>query len=363
MINRSDPTAWRIAVKEVMLCSPGISSEDATNQARSAARMTLNEGERQSQTALASIYDVIRQMDVLAGERNVVLVSPGFLTADLKRELFALMQGAIHSRVKVSALDARGLYADPVFDASISSFSSDSEIAIAKASYVSATASASANVMAEVSAGTGGRFFQNSNDLDKGFERLAAAPEYVYMLAFSPSNLKYDGKYHTVKVKLKDGKGLAVEARQGYYAPMRFSDEARQAAHEIREAVFSRDEVKEVPVEFLTQFYKHSEKQAQITVHTRVYPKNLKLKKADGRNYDQVRIVATVFDHNGKLVAGKESVVDLRMRDETVEQMQEGGIVVRTDFELKPAKYLVRMILRDAEGKQISAQNSVVGPA
>ena len=44
------------------------------------------------------------------------------------------------------------------------------------------------DVMAEVAANTGGRFFENSNDLRGGFERLAAAPEYVYVLGFSPRN-------------------------------------------------------------------------------------------------------------------------------------------------------------------------------
>jgi hypothetical protein len=300
-------------------------------------------------------------MEVLAGDRDLVLVSPGFLTAGLKSELLALIQAAIHARVKVSALDARGLYTDPAFDASVGSYSSDPQIAIAKSSFVSAAAFESANVMAEVSAGTGGRFFQNSNDLESGFQRLAAAPEFVYLLSFSPKELKYDGKYHNVKVSLRNGKGLTVEARQGYYAPMRFSDPKAQATHEIRQAVLSREEISELPVELLAQYFKHTDKMSQVTVHARVYPQNIKLRKSDGRNYNQIRIVSTVFDTNGILVAGREQIVDLQMRDATVERANQTGIVVRTDFEVKPGPYLVRMVVRDAEGQQISAQNSVVG--
>jgi VWFA-related protein len=364
MVNKNEPTAVDIAIKETILCSgPGTPPETARKIAMSAARIALAEGGRQSQMALGSIYDAIRRMEVMAGQRNMVLVSPGFLTPDLRREILQLMQAAIHARVKVSALDARGLYTDPAYDASLRSMSNDPEIARVKASFITAAAFSSANVMGEISSGTGGRFFENSNDLDSGFERLAAAPEYVYMLAFSPTELKFDGKYHSVKVTLKNAKGLSAEARQGYYAPMRFSDPKAQASHEIREAVFSREEVNELPVELLAQYFKHSDKTAQITVHARVFPHNLKLRKADGRSYDEVRIVSTVFDTNGKLVAGKEALLDLRMRDETLEQTRETGIVVRSDFdEVKPGAYLVRMVVRDAEGQQISSQNSVVGP-
>jgi hypothetical protein len=35
------------------------------------------------------------------------------------------------------------------------------------------------NIMAELAAATGGTYFHNSNDLEGGFRRLTAAPEYL----------------------------------------------------------------------------------------------------------------------------------------------------------------------------------------
>ena len=64
---------------------------------------------------------------------------------------------------------------------------------------------ARSDVMAELAAGTGASLFQNNNDLDAGFARLASAPEYYYLLAFSPQNLKMDGGFHALKVTLKNG--------------------------------------------------------------------------------------------------------------------------------------------------------------
>ena len=72
--------------------------------------------------------------------------------------------------------------------------------------------------MAELADGTGGLFFHNSNDLDAGFKRLTDVPETVYLLELSLDNIKMDGSYHRLNVKLTQG-GFDVNARHGYFAP------------------------------------------------------------------------------------------------------------------------------------------------
>ena len=72
--------------------------------------------------------------------------------------------------------------------------------------------------MAELADGTGGTFFHNSNDLEGGLQKLAAAPEYVYLLEPSLENVKPDGSYHRLTVKVNQ-EGLKLQARRGYFAP------------------------------------------------------------------------------------------------------------------------------------------------
>ena len=74
------------------------------------------------------------------------------------------------------------------------------------------------DVMAELADGTGGTYFHNINDLDSGFKNLTAAPEYLYLLELSLENVKQDGTYHYLKVKV-DRDGLNLQARRGYFAP------------------------------------------------------------------------------------------------------------------------------------------------
>ena len=50
------------------------------------------------------------------------------------------------------------------------------------------------DVLEELADGTGGAYFHNNNDLKGGFQRLASAPTYSYLLGFSPLKAVYDGK-------------------------------------------------------------------------------------------------------------------------------------------------------------------------
>jgi VWFA-related protein len=72
--------------------------------------------------------------------------------------------------------------------------------------------------MAELADGTGGTFFHNSNDLDAGFKALTEAPEVVYLLELPLENVKPDGSYHRLKVKVTRD-GLQIQARRGYLVP------------------------------------------------------------------------------------------------------------------------------------------------
>jgi hypothetical protein len=49
----------------------------------------------------------------------------------------------------------------------------------------------------------------------------------------------------------------------------------------------------------------------------------------------------------------------LRLKDETLERLGQ-GITVRTSFDVKPGTYLIRLVVRDAEGQKLSATNGAV---
>ncbi|SPE41866.1 conserved hypothetical protein [Candidatus Sulfopaludibacter sp. SbA3] len=308
----------------------------------------LNDFDQRVLISLGNLKSIAKRLGVAPGQRTMVLVSPGFFTTSplYIDDKVAIIEQAIRSKVIISAIDARGLYTDPRFNVAPGGGRSLQSMLIAS------------DLMAELAAGTGGTFFENSNGFDEGFRRVAAAPEYLYLLGFSPQNLKSDGSFHTLKVSLKNAPSNTLTARRGYYAPKRTDDAAEVARQEIEAALFSHDEMAELPIEMHTQFFKTGDL-AKLSVMAHLDLKLFKFHKADGRNSNDVTIVSGIFDRNGNYLQGIRKLVELHLKDETLARLGT-GVTVKTTFDVQPGTYLIRLVVRDTEGQALSATNNAV---
>jgi len=368
--NKNDPTALQAAAQEVLAtCDPpppgpptAASEQTAESASRATASHILELGERDTRLAFTVIENAIRRLAAAPGDRGLIFVSSGFfLTDDLRHEETDIMDRAIRANVRISSLNARGLYVlIPGGDASTPTPVAIPNVLNLKAQYDRESALVEEGIMAELADATGGRYFHNNNDLKAGFGQVAATPEFVYVLGFSPQNLKLDGAYHALKVTLKMSRGLDLQARRGYYAPKHLADPEEDAKREIEEALFSRDELQDIPLELHMQFFKSSDVAAKITVLARVNVKNLRFRKADGRNNDNLTILSGVFDRNGNYITAMQKTVQMRLLDATLEKVLNSGITVRTNFEVAPGSYVIRLVVRDSEGQTMAARNGVV---
>ncbi|HXN46247.1 MAG TPA: VWA domain-containing protein [Bryobacteraceae bacterium] len=68
---------------------------------------------------------------------------------------------------------------------------------------------------------TGGQAFFpfKVEDLSQSFENIANELRHQYNIYYRPEQMKTDGSYQTIAVRVKDRKDLVVRARKGYYAP------------------------------------------------------------------------------------------------------------------------------------------------
>jgi VWFA-related protein len=326
---------------------------------RTAAQQALTYGNAETMSGLNVLKDLMRSMATLPGSRSVVMVSPGFLLSTEHR-IFEndIFEKAIQANVTINTLDVRGLSAIPGMEASDRGYQSPAGGALMQTDI--SAASQAQDLLAELAAGTGGTFFHNDNSLQQGLEELAARPEYVYVLGFSPESLKFDGSYHGLKITLKNGAGLKVEARRGYWAPNHAVGLAEQAREEIQDAVFSRDELMDVPVKLHTGYFKPSQTSAELTVETHVDVKGLKFRKAEDLNRDTLTVVTGLFDQNGRYMRGTERTMEMKLRDQTLEAALKSGLTVKESFTIPPGRYVVRVVVRDSEGRSMAAQNEGV---
>ncbi|MGA2877888.1 MAG: VWA domain-containing protein [Bryobacteraceae bacterium] len=368
--NKNDATALQAAAAEVLAScdppTPGESAQQAEQIAESVSRSTASRvvslGERDTRLALTVLENAIRRLSAAPGDRSLIFVSSGvFLSDDLRYEETDIMDRAIRANVRISSLNARGLYVlIPGGDASTPSRAGGPAVLNVVSRYQEQSAMAEEDIMAELADATGGRYFHNNNDLKAGFTQVAASPEFVYVLGFSPQNLKLDGAYHALKVKLTNSRGLDLQARRGYYAPKHLADPEENAKREIQEAMFSRDELQDIPVDLHMQFFKSSDVAAKISVLARVNIQNLRFRKADGRNNDNLTVLSGVFDRNGNYITGMQKTVELRLLDATLGKLTNSGITVKTTFDVMPGSYVIRLVVRDAEGQTMATRNGVV---
>jgi VWFA-related protein len=356
--NRHDDRALGVITQDALDCAfGGDPTKLATAQqlARSAAMRKLSLGDHETQVSLGSLKDAVRSVAAMPGQRSLILVSPGFIDPDQMTEQMEIADRALHSGVIINALDARGLYTGMPDATSRSPSHNTAGIMV---QYEHDEASADADVLSELAYATGGTFINDSNELDGGLRRLSTPPEYSYLLAFSPQDLKFDGRFHKLKVTVKEQK-LNIQARKGYYAPKQAASASEQAKQQIQDEVFSQEELRELPVELHTQFFKVSDDSARLSVVVRLEVRHLHYRKAEGRNNNGLTVVSAVFDRNGNFVTGSQKTLQMRWKDETLNSKLASGVTLKSSFDVKPGSYLVRLVVRDEDG-QLAAQNGAI---
>jgi VWFA-related protein len=361
IVNKQDPSAIAVATADAAACTSG-STVPPQQLVQTAAISALSIGEGETNQSMEVLKALVQRMTGTPGSRSIVLISPGFVLPgdDLRPAEAELLDRAIRSNVTINTLDATGVYVMiPGGDASSRGTVNTTNQTLIS-SFQSAARLAEQDVLEELAYGTGGSFFHNDNGMKEGLDQVTKQPDFVYVLGFSPGDLKYDGNKHSLKVTVQSSAGLTLQSRRAYYAPKRPKDPQEAAKEDIREAVFSRDEIQDIPVNLKLQFFKSSPVNARVTVISVVDVKNLRFRKDADRSKNTITLVASLFDHNGNFVSGVQRTVDMNLRPQTLTALDTAGLTMPTTFDVSPGNYAIRVVVRDAEGQQMAARNGTV---
>jgi VWFA-related protein len=354
---KGDGQALSVATADAVRCS-GAPPPVAQTLATEAARRADLQGDKDTASSLDQLRNVVAKMASMPGQRTLVLVSDGFfVTENRLPEQTGLIERAIRANVVIGTLDARGNFQTSEPDAMEDA---NPRTLAQRTVYRNAEATFDGQVLSALADGTGGNYYHGLNDYHEGIERTAAAPDYLYVLGFSPVDLKLDGKYHNLKVVLKTVKGMDIQSRKGYYAPQYGTNPAEQAKQQIEESFFSRDEVHDVPAVLQTQYFKDDSGNVTLSTIAKIDIRKLPFRKDAGRNDDDLTVVTGLFDNDGNYVTGMQKIVQMKLLDATIEKLGGSGISLKNSFAVHTGRYMVRMVVRDSEGELMSAQSGLV---
>ena len=366
--NKNDQLANSAALADALTCAAAenIPAQTAASTAASMVASTVQEvlqaGNLSTQYSLRRLNEIVRRISAMPGQRSMVLISSGFLTSTYEYEVSDVIDRATRQNVFINALDARGLYTvDPLGDITQSApLRANAATTGLSLQYRVQEQQAQSEVLSYLSASTGGFYFRSNNDLGAGLVQTAAEPAVSYLLAFVPSGVKNDGKFHSITVKLLTKDHYTIQARRGFFAPKHGKTPEELAKQDIEDAVFSQEEQQGLPVQLHLQFFKVDATNAKLSVLTHVDIAQVQFDHSDGRNTDDLTIVAALFDRNGNFISADEKTLQMRLKDSTLDKLHQSGVTVKTNFDVKPGGYLVRLVVRDTKASQLSSRNGVV---
>jgi VWFA-related protein len=190
---------------------------------------------------------------------------------------------------------------------------------------------------------TGGTVFRNSNDISGDFDRLARQHEVVYVLGFQ-APAAAAGEFHDLKVRLVNVPGARVQHRGGYYGA---------GAESVVERTLSTAQVivndipqDDIGLAAMATPFPTPDGKAQVPVILEIDGADLIANAKN--NAATAEIFVYAFDEDGLV---RDSMFQRMRLDMTkvADRLRQGGVKFYATLSLPPGKYAIKNLVRIAE--------------
>ncbi len=333
------------------------------------AATVLSLSEQFAQDSLGVLGDVIRYLGKMPGRRMLIMTSSGFFsrTEKVQHTQDKMIDAALRSGIVINTMDAKALTADwlggnfadgnpylATADAPNQSFNSIQQEVETDERDVSNDS------MSVLASATGGKFFHNGNDLAGGLVEIAALPDVTYSLAFSPEDLKENGTYHTLRVKIPGHQGISISTRPGYFARSNDKNSAGVKFQKLNKEVMTASNITEIPAEITTQSSVLATGESALKVSVHVNARNLSFKKENNARVERIIFITSLFDQQGHFLAGTEGIMELSLKDATFAQISKDGVEARATLQAPPGTYRLREVVQEVVGGKMGASSRTV---
>jgi VWFA-related protein len=284
---------------------------------------------------------VFEALDYEGGVRSITL-----------EDLHATITAATRGDVSIYPLDPSGITpGGDITDQAVA----DPENTVPEPSLTTIGNQQDLRVLAET---TGGFAITNSNSFDQAFTQIVKENSTYYVLGFTTTTPRTDGRFHKVQIRLKRP-GLQVRSREGYLAPLYQKTpnitRASTLAPGISDALQSPIAVAGVPIRVFAAPYKRDERQAKVAIAMEFGVDALALTEKNGRFIGDLAVALRPVNSQGKLLTGQRHEVELNLKPETYSVTKPRGIRMVTEMALEPGRYQLRI----AGGRQVGRAGSV----
>ena len=196
---------------------------------------------------------------------------------------------------------------------------------------------------------TGGAALVGTNDFDAGFRRIVVENSSYYVLGYHPAELKHDGKFHDITVRVKRP-GVQVRARRGYYAVKDSKANPVPPADPTVELLNSPMPLTGLGLRMTTSTVKGAASNVRVHVTVEVAGRDIALHPKNDSVANTVKLSYVALDLSGKIRASGFKTMDVSISPETRQAIADRGLRLVTEIELPPGRYQLRVAGHEALG-------------
>src|SRR5487761_113533 len=299
---------------------------------------------------LAAVQSLAEMLRAVPGRKIVIHFSSGIEQTgeDKEAQLLATIDAANRSDVSIYTIDSRGLLAlPPGGDASSASPAGTVIYTSAAVTSQISTLHEARETLASLASDTGGKMFYDLNNFAPAFHEILAANSTYYLLGYSPSNARADGRYRRIRV-VADLPGAKVEARPGYYAPKSFRQYTRADKElQLEQALNSETPFLDLPLAVQTAYFRRPGNQYDVVLAAKIPGSAIPFRGKSSKRQTEFDFAWRATDPAGKTVAALRDTLPVKLSANTYEQVLKSNILYEGGVMLPPGDYRLKVVVRE----------------
>jgi VWFA-related protein len=303
---------------------------------------------------LYAIQAIAKALERVDQRKSMLYFSGGLSRNGIENQasMRAATNAATKANMAIYSVDSRGLEAlPPVGNASTGSLRGTAAYSGQAMQNQLNSNFNSQELLATLSADTGGKAFFDSNDFAPAFQQVQHDTEAYYIIGFHSTNPARDGSFRHLTIKLNNNakvnaKDVRLDYRPGYYAPADFQhqkteDRELQLTEQLRSDLPATD----VAVYLQALYFKLPDNRFFVPISLIVPGSQIPFLKNGDKDKATLDIIGNVKNAQGIVVGNVRDTRKLALNAD--QQVQRKNIQYSTGFTLASGKYHLKFVVRE----------------
>jgi len=302
---------------------------------------------------LATLESAAKMLAAFPEKKALLYFSSGISKSgfDNQASLEKAVNAAKRSNVNIYPIDARGLVASaPAGDASAAAPRGTSALTGTQMQSQRDKFNDSQETLSTLAVDTGGKLFVDDNYLALGMQKARDDISSYYIIGYYSTNIKMDGKYRRVEVKLNKDIQAKIDYRSGYFGEKEFQKfTSTDKEDQLAQALMLGDPLTDLSLTAELDYFRLARDRYFVPFSVKIPGSEIALAKSKGNAQTEFDFIGQVRDEHDKMVAAVRDGIKIKLSEKTAAQLSSSPIAYDTGFTLPPGKYKFKFLARENE--------------